>query len=139
MNRFAVMVAGFLFAMMSLGCSKPDSITRVNSPVGGVLYTIELFKAGGPTSDTTRVYVHFDRNGKHKKVLVLDGENLTVAKILWNGPHDATFCLDGGVTNTFRNQVTLIVGDTPEDSVTMFHHLRENCDSVPARSYGGPS
>ena len=91
---------------------------------------METFKAGGPTSDTTRVYAHFERNGKAKKLLVLDGENLTVAKITWSNPHDAILCLDGGITDTFRNQVTLIVGDAPDDSETINNHLREHCDST---------
>jgi hypothetical protein len=118
--------------MVSLvsGCSKPDRITTIKSPTEGLFYTVEIFKAGGPTSDTTRVYANLERNGKAKKMLVLDGENVTVSKIRWNNPHDATLCLDGGITDTFRNEVTLIVGDTPDDSETIHNHLQEHCDST---------
>jgi hypothetical protein len=35
--------------------------------------------------------------------------------------------LDGGITDRFSNQVTLIVGDTPDDSVTIHNHLDELC------------
>lgn len=50
---------------------------------------------------------------------MLDRGNLTVKTIIWNDPHDATLCLDGGITETFRNHVTLIVGDAPDDSETI--------------------
>ena len=120
--------------MVSLisGCSKPDQVTTVTSPMQGVFYTVELFKTAGPTSDFTRVYAHFERAGKAEKMLVLDGENLTVTKIIWNNPHDATLCLDGGITNTFRSEVTLIVGDAPDASETIYNHLGEHCGSVSA-------
>ncbi len=120
-----------LIASLTSGCSKPDHVTTIKSPTEGVFYTVETFKAGGPTSDTTRVIAHLERNGKAKKMLVLDGENLTVAKVIWNNPHDVTLCLDGGITNTFRNEVTLIVGDTPNGSETIYNHLGEHCGSEP--------
>jgi hypothetical protein len=134
MKNFLVLPMICLMSFLVSGCSKPDGVTTIKSPTEGVFYTVEIFKAGGPTSDTTRVYAHMERHGKDKKLLVLDGENLTVAKIIWNNPHDATFCLDGGITNTFRNEVTLIVGDTPDDSVTIYNHLREHCDSTSTTS-----
>jgi len=124
----------FLFVVIMSGCSKPDGVTTVNSPTKGLFYTVETFKNGGPTSDATRVFAHLERNGKGKKLLVLDGENLTVTKIIWSNPHDATFCLDGGITNTFRNEITLIVGDTPDDSETVYNHLREHCGSTSTTS-----
>ena len=134
MKRLFLLATMCLAVVMVSGCSKPDGVTTVNSPTKGFFYTVETFKAGGPTSDTTRVYAHLERNGKDKKLLVLDGENLTVAKIIWNNPHDATFCLDGGITNTFRNEVTLIVSDTPADSETIYNHLREHCQSTSTTS-----
>lgn len=134
MKKSCFFLAMCLMLALVSGCSKPDSVTTIKSPTAGVFYTVETFKAGGPTSDTTRVYAHLERNGKIKKMLVLDGENVTVAKIIWNNPHDATFCLDGGITNTFRNEVTLIVGDTPTDSETIYNHLKEHCDSTPTTS-----
>ena len=118
--------------MVSLmGCNRPDSVTTIRSPLGGVFYTVEVSKSSGPTSDFTRVYAHLERNGKAKKILVLDGENLTVGPILWSTPHDATLCLQGGITDTFRNEVTLIVGDTPADSETIHHVLQEQCKVAP--------
>jgi hypothetical protein len=111
------------------GCAKPDRVITIKSPTDGVFYTVETFKAGGPTSDTTRVYAHLERNGKAKRLLVLDGGNLTVKKIIWNDPHNATLCLDGGITETFRNHVTLIVGDAPDDSETINNSLLEHCNA----------
>ncbi len=81
---------------------------------------METFNGSGPSSDTTRVFAHLERNGKSKKMLVLEGENLTVAKIIWNSPDDATLCLDGGITGTFRSEVTLISGDNSE---TIHNHI----------------
>jgi hypothetical protein len=100
------------------------------SSTPGLFYTVEIFKNGGPTSDTTRVYAHLERGSKAKKLLVLEGENLTVTKIVWANSHDATLCLDGGITSTFRNEVTLLVGDAPEDSETITNHLQEHCAST---------
>ena len=100
------------------------------SPIEGLFYTVEVFKAGGPTSDTTRVYAHLERSGKAKKMLVLDGGNLTVAKIIWNNSHDVTLCLTGGITDTYHNEVTLIVGDAPNDSETIYNHLQEHCNTL---------
>lgn len=134
MNKFSFLPTVYLMVILLSGCSKPDNVTRIPSPTDGVFYTVETFKAGGPTSDTTKVYAHLERNGKHKKLLVMEGENLTVAKIIWKNSHDATLCLDGGITDTFRNEVTLIVGNAPEDSETINNHLQEHCDSTSTAS-----
>jgi hypothetical protein len=131
MKKSSIFVSLYLTVTCFTGCAKPDHVTTTNSPIKGVFYTVEVFKAGGPTSDTTRVYAHLERNGKTKKMLVLDGGNLTVAKITWNNPHDVTLCLAGGITDTFRNEVTLIVGDGPDDSETIYNHLQEHCNASP--------
>jgi hypothetical protein len=134
MKKYFLLISLYLVVNLVSGCAKPDHIMTTNSPIKGVFYTVEVFKADGPTSDTTRVYAHLERNGKTKKMLVLDGGNLTVARIIWNNPHDATLCLGGGITETFRNQVTLIVGDAPDDSETINNHLREHCDATSTNS-----
>ena len=59
---------------------------------------------------------------------------MTIAKVKWNSWDDVDFCLAGGITDTFRNQVTLIVGDTPDDSKTIHNHLQENCGSTSTTS-----
>jgi hypothetical protein len=56
---------------------------------------------------------------RRSKTAVLSGENVTVAKVIWNNPHDATLCLDDGITDAFRNEVTLIVGYGSDDSETI--------------------
>ncbi len=129
MKRNSLYLGMFLVLISMLGCGRSDSILILKSPIEGVFYTVETSKAAGPTSDTTRVYAHLERGGKAKKILVLDGSDMTVSKISWDNSHNATLCLTGGITSTFRNQVTLIVGDTPEDSVTIHNHLDEHCDS----------
>jgi hypothetical protein len=120
-----------LTASLISGCTKPDSVAIIKAPVEGVFYTVEVFKTAGPTADTTRVYAHLERNGKARKILVLDGENVTVGKIIWNNPRQATICLDGGITDVFRNEVTLIVGDSVGDSETIHHQLRDCTATTP--------
>ena len=119
-----------LVLLSVLGCGKSDSVQIVKSPIPGLFYTVELSKAAGPVSDTTRVFAHFERNGKSKKILVLDGSDMTISKVAWNSPHDVTLCLAAGITSTFRNQETLIVGDTPADSITIHNNLDEHCDAT---------
>ncbi len=77
------------------------------------------------------MYAHLERNGKARKILVLSGEKSHSADIIWSTPHDATLCLEGGITDAFRNEVTLIVGDTREDSETIHNVLQEQCKVVP--------
>jgi hypothetical protein len=134
MKKSSLLMSLYLMVNLASGCATPDHITTTKSPIEGLFYTVEVFKADGPTSDWTRVYAHLDRNGKAKKMLVLDGGNLIVAKIIWNSPHDVTLCLAGGVTDTFRNEVTLIVGDGPDDSETIYNHLQEHCNTPPTAS-----
>ncbi len=119
-----------LVLLSVLGCGKSDSVQIVKSPIPGLFYTVELSKAAGPVSDTTRVFAHFERNGKSKKILVLDGSDMTISKVAWNNPHDVTLCLAAGITSTFRNEETLIVGDTPADSITIHNNLDEHCDAT---------
>jgi hypothetical protein len=134
MKRNHLYLSLFLVLIAVLGCEPSDSVLTLKSPIEGVFYTVETSKAAGPTSDSTRVYAHFERGGKARKILVLDGSDMTISKISWDKSHDATICLAGGITSTFRNQVTLIVGDTQQDSVTIHNQLDEHCDSTSTTS-----
>jgi hypothetical protein len=126
-KKTGLLITTYLTVSLVLACTRPDSVTIIKAPLEGVFYTVEVSKAGGPTADTTRVYAHLERDGKAKKILVLAGENVTVGKITWNNPRQATICLDGGITDVFRNEVTLIVGDSVGDSETIHHQLKEDC------------
>jgi hypothetical protein len=118
-----------------VGCAKANHVTIIKSPTPGVFFTIETFYGRGAVdSDFTRLYAHFDRNGSNKRILVLDGENLTIPKIVWIGPREDTICLKGGITNTFRNEVTLTAGNA---SVTVRNHLDEDCDTAQQTSDHG--
>jgi len=98
----------------STGCAKPDSVATFKSPFDAVFYTVETFKGhGAADSDFTRVYAHLQRGGKTDKQLVVDGTYLELTKIVWKGPGDVLLCMKaGGITNTFRNEVTLLQGRT---------------------------
>jgi len=128
MQRRDFLSALYFVVGLLTGCAKPDHVTKMKSPIEGVFYTVETYYGrGGPSSDTNRVYAHLERNGKAKKMLVLEGENLTIAKITWDSPHEASLCLDGGITATFRSEVTLISGNTSE---TIHNRLQQHCDAT---------
>ena len=125
MNNVFRVVVVYIFANIIAGCAGPDRVTTISSPTQGLFFTVETFNGHGAVdSDFTRVYAHFEHNGKAQRILVLDGENLTVAKIVWVGPREGTFCLEGGITDTFRNEVTLTADDVSE---TIRNHLQEDC------------
>ena len=64
----------------------------------------------------------------------MEGENITIGRLTWNNPHQAMICLDGGITDVFRNQVTLIVGDSVADSETVHHITQRKLYGHPATS-----
>jgi hypothetical protein len=132
MKKVCFPAAICLAVLFVSGCGKPDKLTTVMSPTEGLFYTIETsFGHGAISSDYTRVYAHLERNGKAARILVIDGEYLESVRIIWISPNDVTLCLQpGSFTNSFRNQVTLIVGDTTNDSVTVHNHLQEHCDAA---------
>jgi hypothetical protein len=122
-----------LLVICIAGCAKPDRVVTIKSPFDGVFYTVETFNGHGPAdSDFTRVYAHLQHGGKKDKQLVVDGTYLEFSKVVWDGPRDVTLCLkEGGITNSFRNEVTLFAG---ENSETIHNHLQEHCDSTAATS-----
>ena len=129
MNKRSSLTLLCLLSVIIAGCSKPDHVTTIKSPIEGVSYTVEThYGHGAVNSDYTRVYAHLERTGKATRVLVLSGENLNVSNIIWANQHENTFCLNGGITDTFRNEVTLIAGDASE---TIHSHLQEHCNTLP--------
>lgn len=135
-SMFIVICAGLIASLLLLlilgisGCARPYKTDTFKSATAGVFYTVEMYNGGpGPLgTDTTRVYAHFERHGKSTKTPVLEGD-LTVSDVIWTTPYDATICLKSGITDIFHNRVTLILGDTQEDSVTIRNHLDEHCPS----------
>jgi hypothetical protein len=124
------LVAGLgLLSLMLSGCArKPYKVETFGSPTKGMFFTVETYDGGpGPLgSDITKVYAHLQRDGKSTRIPVLEGD-VTVAKVVWNSPNDDTICLGYGTTDIFHNQVTLVAGDGPDDSQTIYSHLDEHC------------
>jgi len=126
-NRFVTTLCVAL--SFALGCARPDHVESIKGPVEGVFYTVETsYGHGAASSDYTNVYAHLERNGKSDRKLVIDGEYLESIKIIWTSPHDVMLCLQpGSFTNSFKNEVTLISGDTSE---TIHNHLQEHCEAT---------
>ena len=124
----------YLTSVLIVGCSKakPDNIIKFNSPDPSIYYTVETYHGhGAMDSDYTWVYAHVERNGKTNRELVLDGEYLKVTNIVWNDSHENTICLDSGITNIYRNEVTISLDGKSE---TIYSHLEEHCKTSPAAS-----
>jgi len=114
-----------LLAIM-IACSKsnPDQVKRFNSPNGGIFYTVETYYGHGAIdNDYTRVYLHLERKGRSEKVVVLSGTYVNVKRIDWLNPKENRIYIDGGFTDTFRNQVTIFVGGGSE---TFHAYLQED-------------
>lgn len=135
-STFIVVCAGLIASLLLLlslivfGCARPNKVETFKSGIVGIFYTVEIYDGGpGPLgTDTTRVYAHFQNHGKSTTTPVLEGD-LTVSNVIWDSPHDATICLKNGITDIFHNRVTLILGDSQNDSVTIHNHLDEHCPS----------
>jgi hypothetical protein len=128
MRPYALAAVMVVLSVAELGCARPNEVKVFKSPTDGVFLSVETWYGHGPLSpDITKVYAHFERNGKEKKIVVLAGEELTLRGVSWSGPHDVTLCLGTGYTDTYRNEVTLNVGDSPDDSQTIYTHLEEHC------------
>jgi hypothetical protein len=128
--KATALIMVFLSLAMA-GCAKPNKVWVSESPTKGLFFTVETYYGrGAPSPDITKVYAHFERHGNSGRIAVLEGEDLTVSKIVWNAPHEDTICIDRGFTDTFRNQVTLIVGNSLQDSVTIHSRLREHCSQA---------
>lgn len=122
-------LAVLLFTTTLAGCSgKPDSTVTIPSPNTEVFYTVETSYGNGPVSnDFSRVYAHFTHAGKQAKQVVLSGEYIEHSTIAWTSPTDVDICVAEGITDTYRNKVTLITGDDLASSYTIHNHLKERC------------
>lgn len=106
-------------------CAKPNHITRIATPIDGLIYTVERFNGTGPaSSDFTRVYVNLSRDNATDRQLVVDGEYLTISKAVWSSPNRVLLCVSDGITSSYRNEVTLHAGSASETIRTI---LRERC------------
>lgn len=113
-----------LVIIVACSKSKPDQVTRFNSPNDGVFYTIETYYGHGAIdNDNTRVYLHLERKGRSEKAVVLSGTYVTVKRIDWLNQKENRIYIDGGFTDTFRNQVTIFVGG---ESETFHAYLQED-------------
>jgi len=113
---------------MSLGCAKPDHVNTLQTPISGLFLTEETSYGIGPVvSDYTRVYAHLQRNGHSRKIEILSGDDVSITGVSW-APHAAIICInEGGFTDTFRNNITLIVGDTEDAEERIHFTLQDNC------------
>ena len=126
-TRCLAHAVGVLGMLVCVACSgAPREITTIKSPTDGVYYTVETWTGEGAiVNNWTEVNAHLKRGGRSDKKLVLEVSNADDTKIVWINSYEARICIPaGGVTATFRNQVTLADGDA---SVTLHNQLREDC------------
>jgi len=108
-----VRAGAFLLPLcLFLGCKmKPTKVTRFSGPSTEVFYTVETWEDNGAiSSDFTRVFAHFEHNGKSDKVMFLDGAYLALSSVRWSGKDEATICISEGRVNSFKDTLTLKAG-----------------------------
>ena len=129
MRAYGLFTTLLLLSLVASGCARPYKVETFRSPTEGVFFTVETYNGGpGPLgSNVTKVYAHFERHGKSTRAVVLEGDSLTIPRIAWNATHDATICLDTGITDIFHNEVTLILGNGQGDSVAIHNRLDDHC------------
>lgn len=111
MSRRFKLVLAYLLSLFVFGCEKPSSVKVVKSPTDSIFLTVESYGGKGPASaDDTRLYAHFSQDGAADRKLILEGEYLEISKLYWVKPDELMICLAGGITDTFRNEVTLSIG-----------------------------
>jgi hypothetical protein len=110
-----------------LGChSTPDEVVIIKSPSDSIFYSKETWRGHGPVSnDFTRIYAHYRSAKQTDRQLVLDGEYIQNTRITWTSDIDVDLCVTEGLTNTFRNEVTLNTGEIT--SIAIRNHLKEHC------------
>jgi hypothetical protein len=108
-------------------CAKPILVKVVNSPTPSVFLTFETYRGlGAVSADDMRLYAHFTQNGNRDEKLILEGENLSVSKLIWTGPRSLVICLSGGITYRFSNEVTLAIGDSDRK---VYSDFRQDCEA----------
>lgn len=130
MSKQARGISLTVVALLLFGCNKkPDKIVNVKSPKSEIYFTIETYYGrGAVSSDFTVVNAHLERNKQSDVRDVLDGDTLEIEKIVWLNPNEATICLQGGFTNTFRNQTDFHIDDNGAKSLQL--HLQDSGDGV---------
>lgn len=114
-----------LSLILIAGCSKPDTVDRINSPDPGVFLTIETQHGRGAISnDYTKIYAHLENSKKSDRELLLSGEYLENTKVTWLSPREILFCIPDSATDTFHTYITLRAGGVSD---TIRSHLQEHC------------
>ena len=124
-----VSLAGLSLIVSS--CTKPDRVRTIKSPDPSIFLTVETQNGTGAiSSDFTNAYVHFTRDGKTTKQVLINGEYLEDADFAWQKPNVIAICLHGGYTDEFHNEITLEIGSAFKN----FHaFLKESCSLAAMR------
>jgi hypothetical protein len=124
MKRIGVLA--LLPLALFLGCKmKPTKVTEIPGPSPEVFFTVEVWEdSGAVSSDFTRVFAHFDHEGKRDRVMFLDGPYLELSSVRWNSKNEVTLCISGGRVNSFKENVSLHAGDATYE---IRNHLDPGC------------
>jgi hypothetical protein len=127
-----ILVCIVLGALLS-ACAKPNRVVKVLSPTPGLTYETEYFNgAGAAVSDTGRVYARAVVGGITYRILVLEGDNLDVERVVWNLPANVTLCVNDGLITTFRQSIYLLVGPR---IVSVTNHVDSHCGSSDTHAF----
>jgi hypothetical protein len=119
-----------LLLILLVGCrANPTRILTFPSPSPEVTYTVEAWEdKGAISSDFTRVFANFDHDGKHDRIMFLDGAYLKISGVRWNGRNEATICIAEGRVNSFQEDISLSAGGA---IYKIRNRIDENCHADP--------
>ncbi len=113
-------------ATLLTACAHDAPEVVIASPALGVQIVGQTSKGEGPLAGNfSEISAVYQRGEKSDRQLVLSGLYLTVERIEWSNPHEATICLRAGYTSRFSNNVTLQTGE--RESYDIHFALREDC------------
>jgi hypothetical protein len=122
MRAAAVSAIGLL--LLVAGCTKPDEVKTLETPLPGLTMTFETWNNGPLVSDRTKLVAHYVHDGKEDREVIFDGDYVVISKYEWARPRRLILCYKRGLVANFRNEVDFWV----KNELRSFHvTLKEDC------------
>jgi hypothetical protein len=121
-------LTALLATLFVAACSKTSTeVTELSVPDSSLKLTFSAGRGGGPlVADSSELTMSLHKGKESDSEVVLSGIYITLKRVTWDNPHNATICIDGGYTSTFRNNITLNANDQ-HYSYPVHFALREDC------------